>query len=98
MTPCYTDVFTLLPTDTHLNLRLFLDGNTRVGGPHGGSGAQYAVAEAYFQHGRVVLTMPLNGSCTVDASLPCAWDVAISTPTGAMSLNATAYELDSIWA
>ena len=92
MTPCYTDSFALLPTDLDLEVRMFLDGNTGAGG------AQYAVAEAYFQGGRVAMTMPLNASCAVAADVPCAWDASISARgENAMVLNATSHQLGSIW-
>ena len=90
MAPCYTDTFTVLPTDTSLEFHLFLDGNTRTGD------AQYAVAEAYFQGGRVAMTMPLNASCTVASDSPCSWDASISGQNVKL-LNATSYELGSIW-
>jgi sucrose-6-phosphate hydrolase SacC (GH32 family) len=94
MTPCYTDSFDLLPSDTDLEVRLFLDGNTRAGGE------QYAVAEAYFQHGRVAMTMPINASCTSSATATaCSWDAAISASGKSATVvkKATSYQLGSIW-
>eukprot|EP00037_Helgoeca_nana_P013172 m.121009 g.121009 ORF g.121009 m.121009 type:complete len:666 (-) comp21872_c0_seq1:287-2284(-) len=45
----FSDVVTMLPTDTHINIRLFLD---------------TAVAEAYFMGGRVAMTIPVAASTT----------------------------------
>lgn len=69
----YADQLPLLPDDTHLSLRIFLDGT---------------VAEAYWQGGRVAMTIP---SSAVDS-------VSISTDAGAAQLiNATSWSMGSVY-
>ena len=85
----------MLATDSTLEIQLFIDGNTRNASS---GGAQYAVLEAYFQLGRVAMTMPLNASCTSAVDAPCDWNAAVTTGPNGKLLNATCYELSSIWA
>merc|ERR1712194_587490 len=82
------DVVPLLPSDTELELRLFLDSNTA-------GNKSFGVAEAYFMGGRVAMTVPLDMSALSGSS---AWKATVAATSGSVTvLNGTSWSLSSIW-
>ena len=88
----FRDTMVLLPSDTELSVRLFVDTAPTLGA----QANDISIAEAYFGGGRVAMTLPGPSLGKGGAAATLEWEVGVAASGDAALVRATSWAMSAI--